>query len=99
MVGSRHEGSDMRLDRLTTKTREALAAAQQIAAESGHPELYPEHVVLALLAQDGGVAGPVVQKAGAEPRALADAVRAELARMPKVKGGAEPALNRRTRQL
>ena len=37
----------MRVDRLTTKTREALAASQQIAAEMGSPELYPEHVLLA----------------------------------------------------
>jgi hypothetical protein len=30
----------MRTDRLTTKTREALQAAQQIAAEMGNPEMY-----------------------------------------------------------
>ncbi|UJR86112.1 ATP-dependent chaperone ClpB [Sandaracinus amylolyticus] len=89
----------MRLDRLTTKTREALAAAMQIATEMGNPELYPEHVVLALLSQDGGVAAPVVQKAGADPRALVEAMKQRLATMPKVKGGAEPALSRRTRQL
>ncbi|MDQ3036037.1 MAG: ATP-dependent chaperone ClpB [Myxococcota bacterium] len=89
----------MRLDRLTTKTREALAAAQQIAAEMGNPELYPEHVVLALLAQDGGVAAPVMQKAGVDPRTMATALRERLASMPKVKGGAEPSLSRRTRQI
>ena len=89
----------MRLDRLTTKTREALAASSQIATEMGNPELYPEHVVLALLAQDGGVAGPVVQKAGVDPRALESALRERLASMPKVKGGAEPSLSRRTRQV
>ena len=89
----------MRLDRLTTKTREALAAAQQIAAQLGNPELYPEHLVLALLAQEGGVAVPVVQKAGADPKALSDGLRDRLQQMPTVKGGAEAALNRRTRQL
>ena len=41
----------MRLDRLTTKTREALAGAQQEATKRGNPELYPEHLLLALLAQ------------------------------------------------
>jgi ATP-dependent Clp protease ATP-binding subunit ClpB len=89
----------MRLDRLTSKTREALAAAQQIAAELGNPELYPEHFVLALLAQDGGVAGPIIQKAGIDPRALATSVRERLGTMPKVQGGAEPALSRRARQI
>jgi ATP-dependent Clp protease ATP-binding subunit ClpB len=89
----------MRLDRLTHKTREALADAQQLATELGNPELYPEHVVLALLSQEGGVAAPILQKAGVDPRALADALRRRLAQMPKVRGGAEPSLSRRTRQL
>ena len=48
----------MRLDRLTTKTREALAGAQQEATKRGNPELYPEHLLLALLAQPEGVAAP-----------------------------------------
>ena len=89
----------MRTDRLTTKTREALAAAQQIAAEMGNPELLPEHALLALLLQEGGVAVPVVQKAGANARSLTDALQARLRGLPKVKGGNEPALSRRTSGL
>jgi ATP-dependent Clp protease ATP-binding subunit ClpB len=89
----------MRLDRLTTKTREGFAAAQQLANEMGNPELYPEHIVLALLVQEGGVAAPVVQKAGADPKALVDAVKQKLAAMPKVKGGSDAALSRRARQV
>ena len=92
-------GSAMRLDRLTTKTREGLAAAQQVANEMGNPELYPEHVVLALLSQEGGVAVPIVQKAGADVRPLVEALRQRLAKMPKVSGGSEPSLARRTRML
>ncbi len=89
----------MRLDRLTTKAREALMAAQQIASEMGNPELYPEHLVLALLVQDGGLARPIVEKSGADAKALLDAVNKRLATMPKVKGGAEPAMNRRTNKV
>ena len=44
----------MRLDRLTTKTREALSQAQSDATAKGHPELVPEHLLSALLRQDGG---------------------------------------------
>jgi ATP-dependent Clp protease ATP-binding subunit ClpB len=58
----------MRLDRLTTKAREAVMAASQIAAEMGNPELYPEHLVLALLVQEGGLARPIVEKSGPTPR-------------------------------
>jgi ATP-dependent Clp protease ATP-binding subunit ClpB len=89
----------MRLDRLTNKTREALHAAQQLAIELGNPELYPEHILLALLLQEGGVASPVVQKAGVDPRVLVEALRQRLGQMPKVRGGTEPALSRRARQL
>ncbi len=89
----------MRLDRLTTKAREAVMAAQQIAAEMGHPELYPEHLVLALMVQDGGLARPIVEKTAADAKSLLDQVNKRLAALPKVKGGAEPAMNRRTNKV
>ncbi len=91
--------SAMRLDRLTTKTREALMEAQRAATEAGHPELYPEQMLLALLEQDDGVARAVIQKAGVDGDAIASALRQRLEGMPHVQGGAEPALARRTREL
>ncbi len=89
----------MRLDRLTTKTREALADAQQRATERGSPELVPEHLLLALLEQSEGVAAPIVQKAGLEPERVAEALRDALGKLPRVSGGAEPALSRRLREV
>ncbi len=89
----------MRLDRLTSKTREALVTAEQRAAKGGNPELQPEHFVLSLLEQEGGVAAPVAQKAGADPRALARTIEQRLGALPKVSGGAEPTISRRLRQL
>ena len=47
----------MRPDRLTTKSQEALREGVDLASRKGNPELLPEHVLLAMLAQDGGVAG------------------------------------------
>jgi ATP-dependent Clp protease ATP-binding subunit ClpB len=75
----------MRLDRLTTKTREGFAAAQQLANELGNPELYPEHLALALLVQEGGVAAPIVQKAGADPKALIGVTSGLIVRVGKRK--------------
>jgi ATP-dependent Clp protease ATP-binding subunit ClpB len=89
----------MRLDRLTTKAREAVMAASQIAAEMGNPELYPEHLVLALLVQEGGLARPIVEKSGADAKALLEGVNKRLASMPKVKGGGEPAMSRRANKV
>ena len=89
----------MRLDRLTNKTREALLTASQHAAEHGHPEVHPEHLLVALFAQDGGLAPAILTKAGADPRAIAKKAIERTARLPKVEGGAEPSLNRELRSL
>jgi ATP-dependent Clp protease ATP-binding subunit ClpB len=89
----------MRLDRLTTKTREALAAAQNLATERGNPELLPEHLVLALLQQADGVARAVGQKAGVDTGKLVADLEARLGGYPRVQGGAEPAISRRFRDV
>ena len=54
----------MRPDRLTTKSQEAVRDAFNSAGRSGNPEATPEHLLLAMLAQEGGVAPALVQKAG-----------------------------------
>ena len=89
----------MRIDKLTHKSREALLAAQNAATEAGNPELLPEHVLEAMLQQDGSPAGPILEKAGASPPQLLEAVRGRLAAVPKVSGGAEPGFSRRLREV
>src|SRR5919197_431315 len=42
----------MDFNKLTLKSQEAIAAAQELARRMGNPELYPEHLVLALLDQE-----------------------------------------------
>jgi ATP-dependent Clp protease ATP-binding subunit ClpB len=89
----------MRMDRLTTKSQEALRDAVDAASKRGNPELQPEHVLLTLLAQEDGVAAPVVQKAGGDPEALTRAVAARVEGFPRVTGGAEPSMSRRTLEV
>jgi ATP-dependent Clp protease ATP-binding subunit ClpB len=89
----------MRLDRLTHKTRDALQAAQNDAIARGNPELLPEHFAVALLEQDGGVARPVLDKAGVDARAFATELKKKTESLTKVQGGAEPSLSRRLREL
>jgi ATP-dependent Clp protease ATP-binding subunit ClpB len=73
----------MDFNKLTLKSQEAVAAAQELARRNGNPELYPEHLLVALLDQE-------------LPRQLvesASTLRAEaerkLAQRPKVEGGAQ----------
>ena len=79
----------MRFDRMTTKAQESVRSALDYASRNGHPELYPEHIVRALLLQEEGVTSPVVTKAGADPNALRTALEAKLNSYPRVSGGAE----------
>ena len=60
----------MRPDRLTTKSQEAVRDALARAGRSGNPEVTPEHLLLAMLKQDAGVAHPLIQKAGGDIDAL-----------------------------
>src|SRR5712692_9340390 len=70
----------MDFNKLTIKAQEAVAAAQELARRTGNPELYPEHLLVALLDQE-------------LPRQLvpnADSLRAEaearLAQKPRIEG-------------
>ena len=49
---SRQERRDMDFNKLTIKSQEAIAAAQDAARRRGNPELTPEHLLLALLDQE-----------------------------------------------
>lgn len=89
----------MRPDRMTTKSQEAFRAAADLASRAGNPEIVPEHLILAMLDQDGGIALPLFQKAGGDPDALASKVQSYVDKLPKVSGGAEPTLSRRTLEV
>jgi ATP-dependent Clp protease ATP-binding subunit ClpB len=76
----------MALDKLTQKLQEALQSAQGLASKSSHPELKSAHVLLALLQQEGGIAPPILQKAGIDVPQLKVAVAAALAKEVSVQG-------------
>src|SRR5580700_1106931 len=86
----------MRPDRLTTKSQEAVREALDTTGRRGNPELTPEALLLAMLAQEGGVARPLLQKAGADVAPLERALTSKVESLPRVTGGAEPSLGRRT---
>src|SRR5258707_13847012 len=93
------EGRTMRLDKLTIKTREALVAAQDLAAKTGQPEMLPEHVFLTLVQQEGGLVAPLLKKVGADPQGIVAEVTQALDRMPKQQGGLEVGFARKTKDL
>jgi ATP-dependent Clp protease ATP-binding subunit ClpB len=74
------------LSRLTQKSQEALAAAQEIARLRYHQLIEPEHLLRALVGQADGVVFPLLQKMGVSPRAVRDRADEALDRVPKVYG-------------
>jgi ATP-dependent Clp protease ATP-binding subunit ClpB len=80
----------MNAERLTEKAREALVAARSAAIRGGQSAIEPEHLLSALVNQEGGVVPAVLHKAEIAPAGLRDAIARELAKMPKVSGGGEP---------
>ena len=52
----------MRMDQFTVKAQEAIAAAQTAAERADHPEVTPEHLLHALVTQEGGVVPAALAK-------------------------------------
>ncbi len=78
----------MDMNRYTEKAQEALLRAQGLTGEYGHPQIEPEHVLLALLEQAEGVVPQVILRLGSDPQRLAGDLRQALGRRPQARGGA-----------
>jgi ATP-dependent Clp protease ATP-binding subunit ClpB len=89
----------MNLQKYTEKAQEAIIAAQRLADREGHPEITPEHVLLTLVEQQGGIVPEILRKMNIDPATIASAVRAELGRTPSAHGGSQPGLSARLRQV
>jgi ATP-dependent Clp protease ATP-binding subunit ClpB len=76
----------MDFNRLTTKSQEAVAASQELARKNANPEIYPEHLLLALLEQE--LPQTLAERAGAGTSALAQRAEADLSRRPRAPGAA-----------
>ena len=89
----------MNMNQMTEKAQEALLAAQELASSTGHPQIEPEHLLVTLCGQEDGVVPAVLRKLSVEPDQVLKLVRAELDRLPKTTGGAQPALSPRLNTL
>ncbi len=76
----------MDLNRFTNKSKEALAAAQEIAANRGHQVMGPKHLLAALLDQEDGLAGRFIQNSGADTAGLQQGLEKLLSTIPRVSG-------------
>ncbi|MCD2261522.1 ATP-dependent chaperone ClpB [Dietzia aurantiaca] len=80
----------------TTKTQAALSAAVQSASAAGNPDVRPGHLLVALLEQQDGIAGPLLQACGIDPQLALTQAKELVAGYPKASGSgmAAPNFNR-----
>lgn len=76
----------MDMEKLTTKSREAMIASQNIAAEYGHQEIRPIHLLKALVDQEGGLIPSLLKKMNVDFGKLSLAIEQTLQSIPSVSG-------------
>jgi len=74
----------MDFNKLTIKSGEAVAGAQELARRAGNPELTRDHLAVALLEQE--LPRTLLQRAGADPSSILAEAEARLRALPAVSG-------------
>ena len=88
----------MQLERLTLKAQEALAATQQSAQQRGHAQIEPEHLLAALLDQEGGLAVPILERIGAAHGSMRAELEKRLDYFSTVHGATQISLSRESQE-
>src|SRR3990172_4663636 len=85
----------MRFDKFTTRFQQAFADAQSLAVGHDNPYIEPQHLLAALVNQEGGGAASLLARAGANVGGLRAAPKSAIERLPKVEGaGGEVTVSR-----
>ncbi len=85
----------MNLNTFTEKAQEAIVGSQELAVQMNHPQVDPEHLLVALVEQPNGIVPEVLRKLNVDPQRVGSAARAALSRRPKVHGASTPGLSPR----
>ena len=87
------------LDKFTVKSQEALGQSQRLAEQYEHQQIEPEHILLALVRQEGGLAKDILKKVGTDPQIIARRLEDVLRSLPKVFGAVEVYISPRTKKI
>src|SRR3990167_3631554 len=80
-------------DKFTQKNQEALQRAVELATALEHQQIEPEHLLYALLKEEGGIISTILSRAGVEPGTLLAKLEKELEKKPRVHGAGQPFLS------
>ena len=76
----------MDANRFTQKSLEALQSAQQMAQSYGNAQIEQLHLLYALVSQENGLIGQMLEKLGVNSRQAMSACESAIARLPKIVG-------------
>ena len=76
----------MQFEKLTNKAREAVATAQRLAHERDNPEITPLHVLSAVLSDEAGVVGMILDRLQIPRASLLQAATAQIDRLTNSRG-------------
>ena len=79
----------MNAEKYTQKTLEAIQTAQSMAQENHNNYLMPEHLLYALVDQDGGLIPSLLSRMGVDCNALLSELDTAISALPKVGGDAQ----------
>jgi len=85
-------------NRWTLKTTEAFSAATELARAASHPEVVPEHLLMALLGQEEGIVLPLLHRVGVDIVAARNEAEAVLGKLSNAYGS-DPQLSRALRNV
>ncbi|MDR3613949.1 MAG: ATP-dependent chaperone ClpB [Candidatus Obscuribacterales bacterium] len=72
----------MNLDRFTNKAQEAITACRSLLSKFGHSQVTPEHLLLAVLEQEEGIAVKILERLEVKPQVVIDETTSYLKRQP-----------------
>jgi ATP-dependent Clp protease ATP-binding subunit ClpB len=76
----------MNINKLTEKAQEAVMAAQSLAGEGPHAEVTPEHLLVTLVEQSGGIVPSILRRLSLDPARVAAEARGLLTSLPRAIG-------------
>src|SRR5438105_3002047 len=89
----------MKIEQFTEKARQAISEANELAKQYNNSQIEVEHLLAALLSQEGGVVQQVIQKVGGDLAITQRQVNDDIERLPRAYGGSEPGISSRLRKL
>lgn len=76
----------MDIEKYTQKSQEALLTAQRLALDYQHQVIEPNHLLLALVQQEGGIVRSIITKVSGGTQAIQQELSSELDQRPKIQG-------------